>query len=245
MNNANLRIAPLVGLLAATTLCGCSSVNQPALPQRARIDNAASALPADELREIVARSDVLYLPMDRLESDEQSGAALRLLNLLQQSTTRAALGWGNVAAELQPLFQEWNGGLLALDPFIARIHFVSAPQRDAVRRLLRELRDRGLSAVPLACGAGQPSARSAEALSCTAENIVREFSALGGGKLLVVIDRRDLDASSGVPFFVGQRLQLRQVVFDVHTTEKARLLTTASRASEIVNAAPGAGGDWR
>lgn len=222
-------------VFAAAALAGCSFFAQPALPRRARIDTADSGIPVDELRQIVDRADILYLPAERVEADEQSGAALRLLDLVEQSAPRAAVGWGTVAGELRPLFQEWNGGKIALDAFIDRIRFVSDSQRDAVRRLLRESRERGLTSVPVSCPTGQ---------SCTADNIAREFGALGGGKLLVVIDRRELDGATGVPFFVAQRLQVRQVVFDARPAGREHPRLVAG-AAEIVNATPRAGGDRR
>lgn len=234
MKNASQLLTRLTLLLAWAALGGCSLFDQPTLPRPARIDTADTRIPADELRQVVARADILYLPADRLESDEQSGAALRLLNLLQQSTARAALAWGNVAADLQPLFQEWNSGRMALDIFIDWIRFGSGTQRDAVRRLLRESRERELASLPVACPGG---------LSCTAENVAREFSALGGGKLLVVVNRGDLDASSGIPFYLARRLHVRQVVFDPRPKTNPALLAGATGTPDIVNAAPRAGRD--
>lgn len=214
-------------------MCSCSYYSQPALPRHAGIENAASVAPSDELREVVERADVLYLPADRLQTDEQNGAALRLLNLLQQSTARVAIGWANIATTVQPAFDDWNSWRIPLDRLLTEIQFDSESQHDATRRLLRESRDRGIVCAPLRCSGGP---------SCTAENVMRESLRLQAGKLLVVIARPDLDSASGVPFFVGQRLQVRQVVFDVRPAEP-RLLTRRGRATEIVYATPGAGRD--
>jgi hypothetical protein len=223
--------APVFALtlsLAAAWIGGCSLDGQPALPRRSRIESAVSAAPADELRAVVARADILYLPADRLESDEENGAASRLLNLLQQDAPGVRIGWANISTASEPLFDEWNKGA-ALDSFLDRIRFASSMQRDATRRLLRESRDRSLASAPLSCAQG---------LSCTADNVVREFRSLQAGKLFVVIDRRDLDPANGVPFFVAERLQVRQVVFDAVTSSAQPHLMAG--ASEIVNSAPGA-----
>src|SRR5437764_2689364 len=94
--------------LAAAAIAGCSTDLQPVLPRHARIETPVSGAPTDELRAVIARADVLYLPADRLETDEQNGAASRLLNLLQQSASEVRIGWANISAASQPLFEEWN-----------------------------------------------------------------------------------------------------------------------------------------
>jgi hypothetical protein len=225
-----------IALLVGAALSACSSYTQPALPRRATIESADSRLPTDELRAIVDSSDILYLPVDRLELDEQNGAALRLLNLLHESAPRVALAWANINAATQPLFEQWNGGRTSLDTFLDGIRFASASQREAARRLLREAKERGVSASAVACDAG---------LGCTADNVAREFRTTAAGKLLVVIERSDLDPANGVPFLVAQRLQVKQVVLDARSParNRERLLTRANRAAEIVDAAPGPGQD--
>jgi len=220
--------------LAAAAIAGCSTDLQPALPRHARIETAVSGAPTDELRAVIARADVLYLPADRLETDEQNGAASRLLNLLQQSASEVRIGWANISAASQPLFEEWNTGA-SLDAFIDRIRFASATQREATRRLLRESRERRLVSSALSCAQG---------LSCTADNVVREFHSLAAGKLLVVIDRRDLDPANGLPFFVSQRMQVRQVVFDAPTSsDRPALMAGGIGGTEVVDSAPRAGQD--
>lgn len=238
MNNLNRYAAASAPVIAAAVLGACSFTDRPALPRRSRIDTVNARIPADELRQIVDQADIFYLPADRLDSDEQNGAVSRLLAVLQQSTPRLGVCLGNVNADLQPLLQEWNGGRISLDDLVDRVRFTSTSEREAVRRLLRDTRERSLASVPVSCTTG---------LSCTAENVAREFRQLEGGKLFVVIDRRDLDPASGVPFLVSRRLQVRQVVLDVRARGHGRdpLLTGASGTAEIVDRAPGSGGDRR
>ncbi len=83
-----------------------------------------------------------------------------------------------------------------------------------------------------------------------AEMIVRHFRAAGAeGKLLVFSSEADLEAGRGVPFYVAQKLPLRQLVFgpEGRETNSAKLLTRASghtgRNVEIVDGAPIAGRD--
>ncbi|MFN2508682.1 MAG: ChaN family lipoprotein [Chthoniobacterales bacterium] len=61
-----------------------------------------------------------------------------------------------------------------------------------------------------------------------AERIVRHFRAGGEGKLLVFLPSADLAAGHGVPYYVSQKIQLRQLVFDSAPSrnDAPRLLTT-------------------
>jgi hypothetical protein len=61
-----------------------------------------------------------------------------------------------------------------------------------------------------------------------AGQIVDHFRGAGaGGKLLVFLRREDLVAGQGVPHYVAQKLQLRQVVLasDAGQPERRKLLT--------------------
>lgn len=61
-----------------------------------------------------------------------------------------------------------------------------------------------------------------------AELIVRHFrSVVAGGKLLVFSSEADLQTGSGIPFYVAQKLPLRQLVFgpDAADVTRARLVT--------------------
>jgi hypothetical protein len=61
-----------------------------------------------------------------------------------------------------------------------------------------------------------------------AGQIIDHFSGAGaGGKLLVFLRREDLDAGQGVPHYVSQKLQLRQVILasDALSDERRKLLT--------------------
>lgn len=79
-----------------------------------------------------------------------------------------------------------------------------------------------------------------------AEKIARHFQAGGGGKLLVFSRQSDLEPGRGVPFFVTQKVQLRQLVFGSDRTRPGTKLLTdlpPARRVEIVDGAPGAARD--
>ena len=84
----------------------------------------------------------------------------------------------------------------------------------------------------------------------TAEKIVNFMHEHNGEKLLVFARRRDLSGGSSVPAFVGQKLKVRQISFDVGHSRNARpRLVNLSRTRcglswlEIVNCAPASTGD--
>jgi len=77
-----------------------------------------------------------------------------------------------------------------------------------------------------------------------AEQIVRHFQAGGGGKLLVFLRSEDLESGRGVPFYVGQKLSLRQFVVGSNAEHSgaSKLLTDSlsvdQRRLQIVDSAP-------
>lgn len=79
-----------------------------------------------------------------------------------------------------------------------------------------------------------------------ASQIVRHFETGGSGKMLVFLRTADLESGQGVPFYVAQKLQLRQLILGPNSrrNEAAKLLTRAlrdgSRGFDVVDGSPGA-----
>ena len=74
-----------------------------------------------------------------------------------------------------------------------------------------------------------------------AEQIVRFFQTRGIPKLLVFMQTNKLETNDGVPFYVAQKLDLRQIVIGANTprSSRAKLLTgSGSRGCKIVDGAP-------
>lgn len=236
------------GTLAAVAVSGCAfNPAKPPLPRHAAIESAATPRRMDEFSEIVARAEIFYLPSDRVRSGAGNGAGARMLEALHRSGATVALGWGVINADQQPLLDEWNLRSDSGDEMLRRLPLTSTEQRDSLWPLLRTSRELGVPSIALHCAA--PSTQDDR---CTADHIVRRYRQQGGGKLLVIIERRDIEAPQGVPYFVGQELGVRQLVLDSKAppAERVPLLTAAgvtrvTRGLKIVDCTPRAGGDWR
>lgn len=75
-----------------------------------------------------------------------------------------------------------------------------------------------------------------------AERIAGHFQGGGGGKLLAFLRASDLESGRGVPYFVTQKVQLRQLVFGSERGRPATKLLTHGRDGavglQVVNRAP-------
>jgi uncharacterized iron-regulated protein len=79
-----------------------------------------------------------------------------------------------------------------------------------------------------------------------AERIAAQFQSGAGGKLLVFLRASNLQPGRGVPYFVAQKVQLRQLVFGSDRGAGAKLLTLQRRSVgrfEIVDSSPRAARD--
>lgn len=85
----------------------------------------------------------------------------------------------------------------------------------------------------------------AAAQQFAAGQIVRHFEGGGGGKLLVFVHAADVESGTGIPFYVAQKLQLRQLVLGPSTqrNDAAKLLTRAHGHGrgrlDVVDGTPG------
>jgi hypothetical protein len=232
-----------VSAIFATIVVGGCAFNpaKPPLPRHGAIESAATPMRIDELSEIVARAEIFYLPSDRVRSGPGAGAGPRMLEALHRSGTAVALGWGVIDADQQSLLDEWNLRPDGGEDVLRRLSFASTERRENFGALLRISHELGAPSIALHCGA--PSAQEGR---CTADHIVRHFRQQGGGKLLVIMERRDIEAPQGVPYFVAQELGIRQLVLDSKAppAEHVRLLTAAglpgASGLEIIDCAPGA-----
>jgi hypothetical protein len=238
----------ICGTVAVIVVGGCAfNPAKPPLPRHGAIESAATPRRIDELSEIVARAEIFYLPSDRIRSGPGAGAGPRMLEALHGSGTAVALGWGVIDADQQPLLDEWNLRPDAGDDMLRGLSFSSTERRDNFGALLRISHEIAVPSIALHCAA--PSAQEDR---CTADHIVRHFRQQGGGKLLVIMERRDIEAPQGVPYFVAQELGVRQLVLDSKAPPADRVpmltaagLSGATAGLEIVDRAPGTGGNWR
>jgi len=224
------------------SLSSCAYLaTKPALPRHAEIESAATPTSADELSEIVARADIFYLPTDRLRGGAMLGPGRRLLDALHRSGTPVTLGWGVLALDAQPLLDQWNTRDAAGEGPVDRLSFATQ-HGEYCRVLLRASHDLGVSSVALGCGAVPAN------YECVADNIARQFRSQGGGKLFIIMERRDIEAPQGVPYLVGQKIAVRQLVLDSKPppAERSQMLTRRrpwrTRGSlEVVDSTPRSG----
>jgi hypothetical protein len=207
----------------------------PPLPRHAEIETAMTPTHPDEVSDIVARAEIFYLPADRIASGRGGGAGARMLAALRRAGAPVAVGWAVIDATEQGALDDWNASRISIDEIASRLSVASSLERDDCRSLLRSSRDAGARSIALRC-----NDTIAEGSACTADNIVREFRALQSGKLLVIAERRYIEVPRGLPFFVGEKLKVRQLILDSRAVDSGpnRLLTNTSGRLKVVDRAP-------
>lgn len=122
-------------LLAAALTSGCGSLGKPPLPKFATGEAPRLPSPADETwATTVRRADVIYFGLTK-RSAAESEPAWRVVNTLQRSGARVALGWTELPATQQPLLDQWQRQEISAQQLVDQL---GAPQRsDWMRRALR------------------------------------------------------------------------------------------------------------
>ena len=240
-------------LRAAVILClpliVCSSctffARQPALPRHAAIDSGDE----DKFSLLVETADIIYFPSELVRLPRGSEASWKLVEALQRSGGRFALGWDLIGGEEQSTLDEWSDRPLPAET-IARLHLNGgARESETCRAFLREASKRGARFMALRAESENALLREEFA----AERVAGYFREHRDEKLLVFLHRRHLVNNRGVPFFVAQKIRARQLVLDSreHPPE-SRLLagrrnrpgqTRIVRRFQIVNSSPSAGSD--
>jgi hypothetical protein len=246
MELRNFAARAICGILSVIAAGGCAfNAANPPLPRHGAIESAATPRRMDELGEIAGRAEIFYLPTDRVRSGPGAGAGARLLEALHRSGTPVALGWGVIDAGQQPVLDEWNVRADGGSEVLGSLTFRSTEERESFWPLLRISHELAVPSIALQCAAS-----SAQEERCTAERIARHFRQQGGGKLLVIMERRDIEAPQGVPYFVAQEVAVRQLVLDSKAppADRVQLLTAAGvpragRGLEVVDCAPRSGRD--
>ena len=218
-------------------LAGCALFNpNPPLPRNAEIQIAITPARADELGEIIRRAEIFYLPTDRVASGRGGGAGLRVLNGLRRGSEAVAVGFSVIESSDQPLLDQWIDGRAPVETMPATLNVRSELEREECRAFLDATRENGARLLALHCSDSKTGGRA-----CTADSIVRQFRALNLTKLLVVADRNDLETARGLPYFVAQRLPVRQLILDSAGAgnEPARLMTSGRGGLQVVDRPPG------
>ncbi len=121
-------------LLAAALLSGCGTLGKPALPKFAT-GEAPHPAPQDEAwAEGVRRADVIYFGLTKSALAE-SEPAWRIVETLQRSGARVALGWSELAMTQQPLLDQWQRREISAQQLVDQL---GTPRRgDWMHRALR------------------------------------------------------------------------------------------------------------
>lgn len=94
-------------LLVSALVCGCGSVGKPPLPKFAVGSAPRPAPPPDPWSEKVRGTDVIYFSLTKTATAETQ-PAWRIVDTLQDSGARVALGWTDLPATQQPLLDQWQ-----------------------------------------------------------------------------------------------------------------------------------------
>ena len=120
-------------LLAAALTSGCGTLGKPPLPKFAT-GEAPRPAPADERwAATVRRADVIYFGLTK-RSTAETEPAWRIVETLQRSGARVALGWTELPGTQQPLLDQWQRKEISAQQLVDQL---GAPQRgDWMRRAL-------------------------------------------------------------------------------------------------------------
>lgn len=134
------RNAVAAGILvaAASLSSSCSFFSrQPPLPRSAAIE--ATIAGDVKFSALVQDADIIYFPSESVMLTTRSEAPWKLLEALQRSGVSFALGWDSIAAEEQPVLDEWAKRAVSSGNAMPRIHFHAGPSdQEKCRAFLQE-----------------------------------------------------------------------------------------------------------
>ncbi|MEY2565105.1 MAG: hypothetical protein QOH88_3298 [Verrucomicrobiota bacterium] len=229
------------GCLSALALF-CSSCgffpSQPPLPKHAAIESRITPQADEKFDALVQNADIIYLPTELFESASRPDPAWKLVEALQRHGAPFAIGFDLIDSDGQASLDEWMEQQVSTDRLLSRLSFSgTARERENCRALLGETKKRATRFLALGRSlerpAAPPQAPSREVFESEQEfaatRVARTFSAHNDEKLLVFVHRRQLSSASGVPHFVAQKINARQLVLDSrpHPATRSPLLTGA------------------
>jgi hypothetical protein len=122
-------------LLAAALTSGCGTLGKPPLPKFATGEAPPRPAPVDERwAATVRRADVIYFGLTK-RSAAESEPAWRIVETLQRSGARVALGWTELPGTQQPLLDQWQRKEISAQQLVDQLG--APPRGDWMRRALR------------------------------------------------------------------------------------------------------------
>lgn len=203
------RRACLAAYLASCSNCAFYP-RPPALPQHAAIETKATPLADARFAALVQNADIIYFPTELLGPGISSEPAAKLMDALESSGNSFAIGWDFIAAEEQPLLDQWANDQISTEGLFSRLHLSGTErEHEQDRALLVEGKKRRARFLGL-----RPPVLARAEVEFAAQRIVGQFREHRDEKLLVFLGRRHLETASGVPYFVSQKIKARQLVLD-------------------------------
>ncbi len=121
-------------LLAAALLSGCGTFGKPPLPKFATGEAPRPPTQDDTWKAGLQKVDVFYFGLTRRSASESQPAG-RIIESLQQSGARVALGWSELPTTQQPLLDQWQRQEISAQQLVDQLG--APPRSDWMRRALR------------------------------------------------------------------------------------------------------------
>jgi hypothetical protein len=112
-------------LLVAALTSGCGSLNKPPLPRFAIGEAPPRPAAEDPWLTKLRAADVVYFCLTKKDANENQPAR-KVIRALQDHGDTVALGWGEIAAERQPLLDRWQREEISAQELLEEL---SVPER--------------------------------------------------------------------------------------------------------------------
>jgi len=122
-------------LVAAALTSGCGSFGKAPLPKMPAAETTTQRSPAEEAWAIKLRgADVIYFGLTKSWTAEEK-PAWQMIEILQRTGQRVALGWAELPAQQQPLLDQWQRQEISVAQLVDQL---AAPEHgELLRRALR------------------------------------------------------------------------------------------------------------
>lgn len=238
---------------------------RPPLPRQASIERLPPPAGETDFSAQVENADIIYFPTERAASGGRSEPAMVLLETLEKRAQPFSIGWEMIDSSQQPLLDRLVAGKEKREELIAQLDLAANGRaREHCRAVLREARATSVRYVALGCpkelvtkiasgdrltteeenllprGYKAAEASSSKGnllqLEFAADGIVGSVRAAGSGqKLLVFASGPSLDTETGLPYFVAQKIKVRQLVLGPDNSPKERSRVIAMGSSSVAD----------
>lgn len=121
-------------LLAVALTSGCGSFGKPPLPKAPATEAARGSPPNEAWTTRLQGADVIYVGLTKSWSLNDQPAA-QIVETMQRSGQRLALGWTEIPVTQQPLFDQWQRQEISAEQLLGQL--VSPEQAESLGQALR------------------------------------------------------------------------------------------------------------